>query len=197
MPRKSEPRCTTEQQVFPSRLRELMEKRGVNQKELAAIIGMRPQTVSLYTGGQSTPDINCLRKIAEYFRVSADWLIGLADPDNSTADEKLRMVSECTRLSNQAILRLDSISGTVAYGNRTLNELIAHPKFYEFISYLGTYFYGEYVEEFTGKEQGFISELKLIKNDDFFKRYIQPSMLSKIFEILTEMKSQIEDGSDE
>lgn len=106
MPRKAEPRVTTEQQVFPTRLRELMEKRNVNQKQLAAIIGMRPQTVSLYTGGQSTPDINCLRKIAEYFHVSCDWLVGLADPDNSTADEKLSMVSEYTGLSNTAVSRV-------------------------------------------------------------------------------------------
>lgn len=111
MPRKAEPRCTTEQRVFPSRLRELMEDRGVNQKELAAIIGMRPQTVSLYTGGQSTPDINCLRKIAEYFHVSTDWLIGLADPDNSTTDEKLRMVSEYTGLSNTAVEKLRAMKG--------------------------------------------------------------------------------------
>lgn len=106
MPRKTEPRYMTEQQVFPTRLRELMKERGINQKELATAIGMRPQTVSLYTGGQSAPDINCLRKIAEYFHVSADWLIGLADPDNSTADEKLKMISEYTGLNNEAVQNL-------------------------------------------------------------------------------------------
>lgn len=76
MARKSEPRYITEQADFPSRLKSLMDEKAVTQKTLAEVIGMRPQTVSLYIGGQSVPDINTLYKIAEYFDVSADWLIG-------------------------------------------------------------------------------------------------------------------------
>ena len=36
---------------------------------------MRPQTVSLYMNGQSLPDVLTLRKIADYYGVSADWLL--------------------------------------------------------------------------------------------------------------------------
>lgn len=154
------------------------------------------QAVNQYRLGLARPSLENLCKIADFYGVSTDYLLGRTDPENSTADEKLKMISEYTGLSNQAILRLGSISTTVAYGKRTLNDLIAHPKFYEFISYMSTYFYGGFVEEFTGDEEGLISEIRLIKNDTFFKRYIQPSMLSKMFEILTEIRNQIDDRGD-
>lgn len=160
---------------------------------LKDFLGCSIQAVNQYKLGISRPSLENLCKIADFYGVSTDYLLGRTDPENSTADEKLKMISEYTGLSNQAILRLDSISTTVAYGKRTLNDLIAHPKFYEFISYMSTYFYGGFVEEFTGVEEGLVSEIKLIKNDSFFKRYIQPSMLSKMFEILTEIRNQIDD----
>lgn len=79
MARKKEPACETEKYTFPSRLRGLMQDRGTRQKELADAIGMRPQTVSLYTQGQSFPDVNALEKIARFFSVSSDYLLGLTD----------------------------------------------------------------------------------------------------------------------
>ena len=67
MPRKKEPTNVTEKNIFPTRLRNLMEDQSITQKKLADAIEMRPQTVSLYTTGQSFPDVNTLKKIAEFF----------------------------------------------------------------------------------------------------------------------------------
>lgn len=68
-------------------LRRLMDKHPLTgekttQKELAKHIGIRPQTVSLYIGGGTVPTAkNCLA-IADYFGVSADYLlIGYEDGD--------------------------------------------------------------------------------------------------------------------
>lgn len=65
--------------VFPSRLRNLMVETKTTQRKLAQAIGVRPQTVSLYTQGRSFPDVNGLDKIASFFCISADYLIGLTD----------------------------------------------------------------------------------------------------------------------
>lgn len=107
-PRKEEPRCVTEQQVFPTRLRELMEEHNTTQKELAKAIDMRPQTVSLYTGGQSTPDINCLYKIADYFNVTADWLIGRPNSVKSISKD-VAVAVRTTGLSESAISKLQEL----------------------------------------------------------------------------------------
>ncbi len=88
MPRKKEPSSVTEQGIFPTRLRQLMEERKTTQKVLAQAVGVRPQTISLYTTGQSYPDVNGLRKIAQFYNVSADWLLGLTDHQTIQPDIK-------------------------------------------------------------------------------------------------------------
>lgn len=61
---------------FASRLAAVMDERGITQKQLAAVIGKKPQTVSLYRLGQSEPDASTILVIAEYLNVTVDWLIG-------------------------------------------------------------------------------------------------------------------------
>ena len=60
---------------FAATLRNLMEKNGTTQKELADAVGVRPQTLSLYTTGETQPNVDKLLKIAEYFNVTTDFLI--------------------------------------------------------------------------------------------------------------------------
>lgn len=101
MARKTNPASVTEKGAFPTRLRTLMKERKVTQKELADAVDMRPQTISLYTQGQSAPDINCLKKMAEYFSVSADWLLGLSE-ERST-DEDIKRICKATRLDEDLV----------------------------------------------------------------------------------------------
>lgn len=60
---------------FAATLRDLMEKNGTTQKELADFVGVRPQTLSLYTTGETQPNVDKLLKIAEFFDVTTDFLI--------------------------------------------------------------------------------------------------------------------------
>lgn len=101
MPRKKEPSSVTEKEVFPTRLRELMRERETTQRKLADAVGVRPQTISLYATGQSYPDVNGLRRIAEYFEVSADWLLGLVDAQ--TTNPYQRAAIDSLGLSDKAI----------------------------------------------------------------------------------------------
>lgn len=134
MPRKTEPRCTTEQQVFPTRLRELMEEHSVNQKTLAAAIGMRPQTVSLYTGGQSAPDINTLYKIAEYFNVPADWLIGRPH-SVKVLDTDIAAICAYTGLSQTAVQIISNLKNTGHNaGIRILNQILENADFWNAVA---------------------------------------------------------------
>lgn len=106
MPRKREPVYETERYAFPSRLRELMKDTGTKQKDLAQALGVKPQTVSLYTQGQSFPDVNGLYKIASYFKVSADWLIGLPN-SAKTIDADITAAMRVTGLSEDAIKAIE------------------------------------------------------------------------------------------
>lgn len=108
MPRKLEHSCETEKRIFPTRLRELMQECKTTQRELARAIGMRPQTVSLYATGQSNPDIDGLKKIAEFFDVSADWLLGLSDKRSSDID--IRKIADILGLSDLAVQTLQGMA---------------------------------------------------------------------------------------
>ena len=78
-----------------------MQEHKTTQRKLADAIEMRPQTVSLYATGQSNPDIDGLKKIAEFFDVSADYLLGISDV--RTPDSSIRAMAEALHLSETAI----------------------------------------------------------------------------------------------
>ena len=75
---------------FPTALRTLMEERGETQESIAKAAGKTRQTISQYVNGISEPGYDVLVKIADYFDVSTDYLLGrTADPSRTPclADE--------------------------------------------------------------------------------------------------------------
>lgn len=59
------------------------------QKQLADYMGVRPQTVSLYAVGESLPNCEQLLKMAEYFNVTADFLMTGRRTENKPVYELL------------------------------------------------------------------------------------------------------------
>ena len=62
---------------FGDVLFQLRTERGIYQKELAEYLSVSIGTISNYENGVHYPDLNSLCRIAEYFNVSADYLLGL------------------------------------------------------------------------------------------------------------------------
>lgn len=65
--------------IFAKRLRELRTDAGLSMKQLANILKTSDSTVSNWENDINEPKISYLKKIAEYFDVSADYLLGLED----------------------------------------------------------------------------------------------------------------------
>ena len=61
------------------RLKELRKQRNLTQKDLAKILGVYPQSVGYYENNINKPDPDMLIKIADYFQVSVDYLLGRED----------------------------------------------------------------------------------------------------------------------
>lgn len=75
---------------FAVALRNLMKENGTTQEEIARITKKTRQTVSQYVNGISEPSYSTLVKIATYFDVSIDFLLGRTeDPQlkHSAVDE--------------------------------------------------------------------------------------------------------------
>lgn len=64
--------------ITAKRLRELREKKQVSQDEVSKILGVERTTYTSYESGRSRP-VRVLNKLAEYYNVSIDYLLGLAD----------------------------------------------------------------------------------------------------------------------
>lgn len=57
-------------------LRNLRLNQGVSQQQLADVIGTTQQSINKYENHSTEPDLDTLIKIADYFQVSVDFLIG-------------------------------------------------------------------------------------------------------------------------
>ncbi|WP_446897479.1 helix-turn-helix domain-containing protein [Clostridium sp. LBM24168] len=65
--------------MFSVRLKELRLKKGLTQKELAEKLNMQNTAISKYELNERKPDIDTLNQLANFFNVSADYLLGNAD----------------------------------------------------------------------------------------------------------------------
>ena len=65
--------------MFSVRLKELREAYKLNQTELGEILGVTNQTVSNWENGNIAPSIEMVEKIANYFKVSVDYLLFRTD----------------------------------------------------------------------------------------------------------------------
>ncbi|WP_076178653.1 helix-turn-helix domain-containing protein [Clostridium botulinum] len=62
--------------MFGDRLKELREQKQLTQNEFASILGIGRTTLSHYELNNREPDFETLEKIANYFDVSIDYLVG-------------------------------------------------------------------------------------------------------------------------
>ena len=58
------------------RINELLKSEGLNQSKLANGIGVNQSTVCNWLNGKKEPSIERLWKLADFFDVSVDYLIG-------------------------------------------------------------------------------------------------------------------------
>lgn len=62
-----------------SRIKQLREKRGLIQEILAAKLGITQQMLSKYERDVTFIKVDILKKIAVYFNVTTDYLLGLSE----------------------------------------------------------------------------------------------------------------------
>ena len=70
--------------AFGKQLKQLRLARKLTQTELANILGLSKPTISAYENETRVPDIHMATKIAKYFNVSVDKLLGTETQTEST-----------------------------------------------------------------------------------------------------------------
>lgn len=61
------------------RLAALRKEKGLSQAELAKLLNMGQSTIAMYEKDKRRPDTETLKRLAEFFQVSVDYLLGLTD----------------------------------------------------------------------------------------------------------------------
>ena len=64
---------------FGRKLKLLREEKRMLQSELAGLLNLAPSSISMYEQDERDPDTSTVKKIAEIFNVSTDYLLGLTD----------------------------------------------------------------------------------------------------------------------
>lgn len=96
---------------FADRLQDLIKESGKDLKTLADEIGISSGALSKYQNDNGEPGISALYKIANYFGVTADYLIGLSD--NKTVENA--SIGQVTGLSDGAIQTLEKMNAAGNY----------------------------------------------------------------------------------
>lgn len=65
--------------ILAKRLIELRTLKNVSRKEVAIRTGMSERTYQRYENDERDPDAPVLKKLADYYDVSADYLLGRTD----------------------------------------------------------------------------------------------------------------------
>ena len=64
---------------FHLRLKQLRQKKGLTQGELAGILGLKPTAISNYESNRNEPSFEKLIALSKEFDVTCDYLLGVSD----------------------------------------------------------------------------------------------------------------------
>lgn len=65
--------------IFAERLRELRAEKGLSARNLGKEAGVSDASIIDWENAKRIPSADSIYKLAKYFRVTSDYLIGLAD----------------------------------------------------------------------------------------------------------------------
>ncbi|MCC0783608.1 helix-turn-helix transcriptional regulator [Clostridioides sp. ES-S-0108-01] len=92
--------------MFGERLKELRVKFGLKQYELAEILNVSQSTIGMYENDQRTPPAESIVKLAEYFNVTTDYLLGHTKANYSVDTDKTKIQSIIDSLASYESIKI-------------------------------------------------------------------------------------------
>lgn len=91
--------------MIMNRIKSLRKAKKITQKQLGDVLGVAESTISMYESGNRQPDVDTMRKIADYFNVTIDYLIGgenISSSDKDELDKKIIKIFDSLSENDQA-----------------------------------------------------------------------------------------------
>lgn len=76
----------TTKEILAQRLSQLREEAKITRQKAADDLGVTRAALEFYEKGKRTPDVGMIARLAEYYGVSADYLLGMDVKDSSARD---------------------------------------------------------------------------------------------------------------
>jgi len=89
---------------FGNRIAQLRDERKLTQEELAQKLSINRAALSHYENNRREPDYETLQRIATYFRVSIDFLMGGIMDSSEISDPNVKQFIDGLELSDQTLL---------------------------------------------------------------------------------------------
>lgn len=96
------------------RLKELRKEKNKTQRDIAKLTGYMQTLISKWEHGDREPDIATLIKLADYFEVSVDYLIGKNDytcyeiSENKYSEQQLKCINMLNKLSPKYLDKIEA-----------------------------------------------------------------------------------------
>ena len=94
-------------------LKSLREAKGITQSELSKALKISPSTVGMWEQGRREPDYEMLKRIADFFDVSADYLLGRDSKDNSLSQKQSALLGIFDGLNDEGQNTLMNVLGSL------------------------------------------------------------------------------------
>lgn len=112
--------------ILGDRLKELRNKKGINQEHVAIDIGISRARYSHYENNHVEPDIEILRKLASYYDVTTDYLLGHSNdlkPFNKKLPELTNKDEKDIAKDLENIINNISTNGYAHFDGRSMEDL--------------------------------------------------------------------------
>lgn len=95
---------------FQERLQDLLVENDLNRLQLSKKIGISFETLNGYFNKDFYPELSVAIKIADYFKCSLNYLMGLTDDYNSKEVNKLSFIDALKKLMKENNLSIEKFS---------------------------------------------------------------------------------------
>ena len=122
----------TEKNVFSERLTQLREDRGLKRQEVADSLEISRASLEYYEKGQRKPDIEVAARIAKYYGVSTDYLVGVSAAQvTASENETLKTVCDYLGISEASA---EQVSYLTSIGYNTNMDAILSSEIIEILT---------------------------------------------------------------
>ena len=87
--------------MLGKRLEELRIKKGLKKREVAKVLNVHESTYGKYELNKNEPEVATLQKLAKYFDVSVDYLLGISPTPNPLPSDTAALLEQIEELKSK------------------------------------------------------------------------------------------------